>query len=1358
MRILPQIIILIIVLALRVAAQSPHGDKFQLDCSVCHEPTSWKINTDKMQFNHDETSFGLEGQHLQTECRSCHATLKFDEVESDCFSCHKDLHSGTVGFDCGQCHSADSWIVKDIKFVHDQSRFPLLGVHQTVDCIECHSGYTDLNFEPIGAGCFECHSDDYFATSSPNHVEAGFSTDCENCHEVFALTWSAVNVVHDFFPLVGGHAISDCFACHEPGGNFAGLSGDCYACHQADFENTRNPDHVQEGFSTDCVQCHNIFSFVPSTFDHNATSFPLTGQHVAVNCSQCHTSGYSNTPVECYACHQQDYENVQDPDHISANFPTRCEDCHNTTGWSPADFDHNATAFPLTGSHIPLDCSACHSSGFTGTPADCYACHQQEYENVQDPNHVAEGFPLDCALCHNTVSWDDAEFDHNSTAFPLTGAHISLDCAQCHSAGYSGTPTDCYSCHQQDYENVQDPNHVSEGFSFDCTMCHNTDNWEDADFDHNQTTFPLTGAHTTVDCSQCHANGYSNTPTDCFFCHETDYNNAVDPDHIAAGFPPTCEDCHTTIAWEPASFDHDGQYFPIYSGKHAGEWGLCVDCHNVPNDYSQFTCIDCHEHNQQDMDDEHQGVEGYVYISSECYACHPNGEGDGSFNHLFSDFPLTGAHTTLDCQECHQNGYSGTSTICEDCHLNDYNAAANPNHTVLGINTNCESCHTTDPDWQPALYPQHDLVYPFTGQHLTIAEDCFACHQGNYNNVSSDCSSCHQDDFNNTTSPNHSAVGISDDCESCHTTNGWVPSTFDHSTSGFELTGQHAVINCTDCHNGVTSGLSQECVSCHEDDYNIAPDHLAQAYPTNCEMCHTTKLWSEVTFDHNITNFPLTGAHITVLCGDCHENGFTGTTTLCYDCHQDNYQQSTNPDHETLILPTDCESCHTTNPGWEPATFPIHDQFYQLTGEHANISNDCDACHNGDYNNTPDQCVGCHQDDYNSAVNPDHGAAGIPTTCEDCHIPAGWVPSTFNHETTTGFALTGQHAQIQCSACHVGSLPGLDPSCASCHLDDYNAAQNPNHLAAGIQTTCEDCHNTVAWIPSTFDHSITGFELTGQHASLQCSSCHEGTLTGLTSDCFACHEDDYKIAPDHLTQAYPINCEMCHNTNAWSEVTFDHNNTNFPLTGAHLTAQCSDCHEGGFAGTSTLCFDCHESDYTQTTNPDHKALSLPTDCETCHTTDPGWAPASFPIHNQFWVLIGAHANISENCDACHNGNYVNTPNTCFGCHENDYNGTTDPPHAQLGFSTDCTECHDQNDWKNGNFNHSFFPLSNDHTQIECSECHSEPNYQPQCLSCHLDDFLDEHDQGDPTNCWDCHSTFNWDDDKAPGVIKNKVRN
>ncbi|HEX7356156.1 MAG TPA: hypothetical protein VF270_00440, partial [Ignavibacteriaceae bacterium] len=136
-------------------------------------------------------------------------------------------------------------------------------------------------------------------------------------------------------------------------------------------------------------------------------------------------------------------------------------------------------------------------------------------------------------------------------------------------------------------------------------------------------------------------------------------------------------------------------------------------------------------------------------------------------------------------------------------------------------------------------------------------------------------------------------------------------------------------------------------------------------------------------------------------------------------------------------------------------------------------------------------------------------------------------------------------------------------------------------------------------------------------------------------------------------------------------------------------------------------------------------------------------PAAFPVHNNFYQLLGAHLLI-DNCTTCHQGgNYNNTPNTCIGCHNNDYTGTTDPPHQTLNFSEDCLTCHTMNGWTPANFDHSFFPTGGHHTNVNCNQCHSETNYQPQCLSCHLNDFLEEHNLGDRTDCWNCHDASNW---------------
>jgi hypothetical protein len=201
-----------------------------------------------------------------------------------------------------------------------------------------------------------------------------------------------------------------------------------------------------------------------------------------------------------------------------------------------------------------------------------------------------------------------------------------LNCIECHADGYQNTPTDCWSCHSDDYNNVDDPDHAGNNYSHDCTQCHNTTDWDEVSFDHNQTSFPLTGQHLAVPCIECHANGYNDTPIECLACHQSDYNTAV-PDHNI-GYPVTCEDCHNTNGWDQSNFNHDAQFFPIYSGRHqqGEEWNVCADCHINPNDFNQFECILCHEHNQPDTDGDHDEVPNYSYDSDACYDCHPDGE------------------------------------------------------------------------------------------------------------------------------------------------------------------------------------------------------------------------------------------------------------------------------------------------------------------------------------------------------------------------------------------------------------------------------------------------------------------------------------------------------------------------------------------------------------------------------------------------------------------------------------------------------------------------------------------------------------------------------------------------------------
>ncbi len=71
------------------------------------------------------------------------------------------------------------------------------------------------------------------------------------------------------------------------------------------------------------------------------------------------------------------------------------------------------------------------------------------------------------------------------------------------------------------------------------------------------------------------------------------------------------------------------------------------------------------------MNSEHSGINGYVYESNACLACHPNGDSDDSFSHTQA-FPLVGAHSFATCSDCHQNEYQTASSECNSCHQSSY--------------------------------------------------------------------------------------------------------------------------------------------------------------------------------------------------------------------------------------------------------------------------------------------------------------------------------------------------------------------------------------------------------------------------------------------------------------------------------------------------------------------------------------------------------------------------------------------------------------------------------------------------------------------------------------------------------------
>ena len=1255
------ILTVVIACSLQMQGQSPHGEGLKTDCSVCHDPSGWMPLKKASAFNHDSTNFALEGTHVSVDCKSCHQSLVFSEATNQCNACHTDVHEMSVGNDCSRCHTPQSWIVDKLPELHEEGGFALIGAHSGLSCNDCHRSETNLRFDRIGNDCISCHRTDFASTSNPNHPQAGFSTNCIECHSPISSTWEEENFNHDFFPLTGGHDISDCKECHTSN-NFSDASPNCVSCHLTDYKNTSNPDHELGQMSTDCKTCHDVTGWTPSNFTHS--TFPLVGSHANVtDCSQCHHGNFASTPNTCEACHMTDYNATTIPDHASSQISTDCKTCHDESAWSPSNFDHSI--FPISGAHVAIanDCNQCHHGSFTGTPNTCNACHMPVYNATTNPDHAAAQISTDCKTCHDETAWAPSTFDHS--LFPLTGAHavIANDCNQCHHGTYTGTPNTCDACHMPAYNASTNPDHAAAQISTDCKTCHNESAWIPSSLDHS--LFPFVGAHAPIanDCNLCHHGSYTNTPNTCKDCHLTNYNNTSSPDHSASQISTDCRLCHDENGWTPSSLDHS--LFPLVAG-HAQIANDCNMCHHGNYTNTPNTCEACH---MPDYNNTTSPNHLASHMPTDCNQCHDESAWvPSTFTH--STFPLLGAHATItDCNLCHQGNFTNTPNSCDGCHMSDYNGSTNPNHSAAQFPTDCTLCHD-ETAWVPSGFTHS--IYPLIGAHASVS-DCNDCHHNNYTTTANTCDGCHMTDYNNSINPNHSTSHFPTDCATCHNETGWTPSNFTHNI--FPLLGAHAsVADCNDCHHNSYTNTPNTCNGCHMPDYtgSTNPSHTAAQFPTDCAVCHNESAWTPSSFTHN--TFPLIGAHTAVAdCNDCHHNNYTNTPNTCEACHMADYTASTNPNHSNSHFPTDCATCHTES-GWVPSNF-THSTF-PLLGAHASVT-DCNDCHHNNYTNTPNTCNGCHMPDYTATTNPNHSTAQFATDCATCHTESAWSPASFAH---TIFPLIGAHAAISdCNDCHHNNYTNTPNTCNGCHMPDYTATTNPNHSSAQFPTDCAICHNETVWSPSGFTHN--SFPLLGAHAAISnCNDCHHNNYTSTPNTCNACHMPDYTATtnPNHSTAQFPTDCAVCHNESAWIPSGFTH--SSYPLVGSHASiSSCNDCHHGNFTNTPNTCAGCHMPDYNATTNPNHSGSGFSTSCASCHN-ESGWIPSSFNHDAMYFpIYSGKHNGEWNSCSDCHTNASNYAVFSCINCHEHNNQSNVNGHHNGVsGYSYNsnaCYSCH-----------------------------------------------------------------------------------
>jgi hypothetical protein len=209
---------------------------YQNRCEECHSVAEFRPAHFTLA-RHQQTGFPLTGGHLAVPCAQCHQEqprasvipVKYRFEDRSCTACHNDPHSGQFREQmearrpdgspagCEACHTTVQW--KELRgFDHARTRFPLLGAHRGVACVDCHRPpnfertLDHVNFRELPLQCSGCHNDPHAGQFAGRRDVM----ECSSCHN--DNRWKPADFDHDSrtsFSLQGAHQNVPCEGCHK---------------------------------------------------------------------------------------------------------------------------------------------------------------------------------------------------------------------------------------------------------------------------------------------------------------------------------------------------------------------------------------------------------------------------------------------------------------------------------------------------------------------------------------------------------------------------------------------------------------------------------------------------------------------------------------------------------------------------------------------------------------------------------------------------------------------------------------------------------------------------------------------------------------------------------------------------------------------------------------------------------------------------------------------------------------------------------------------------------------------------------------------------------------------------------------